>query len=407
MKHFLFFPGFFCWFFISMTPAYCQNQSFTGFTSVSQLEKTIGSLAGNSSQLLRDSLILKLYTELRETKQIPFVIGDSVLFIYHGAAESVSWAGDFNGWNPETEGFSGRSPAGSNLWIMKQQFPLDARLDYKIVINGDNWIPDPGNSRMQESGFGSNSELQMPGYRIPWETVYDSTIQAGSLSQDWMLRSSLLGYDIQYRVYLPAGYDRLSRLPVVYVTDGHEYADEQKGAMIRVLDNLIGKGIIRPVIAVFIDPREPGNPGNNRRMKEYTGNSRFVNSICRELVPRIDSIYKTDPLAGSRMILGTSLGGWNAAVFGFMHPEVFGCIAIHSPAFDDKIIRQYKESPLLPLKIYMSTGVIHDTEDRARAMRDVLEKKGYPLKYTEVSQGHSWGNWKGLIDEPLIWVFAK
>jgi enterochelin esterase family protein len=105
------------------------------------------------------------------------------------------------------------------------------------------------------------------------------------------------------------------------------------------------------------------------------------------------------------VILGTSLGGWNAAIFGIMRPEVFGLIAIHSPAFNEKIIRQYAASPRLPVKIFMSTGVIYDTENQARAMREVLEKKGYPLKYIEVNQGHSWGNWKGLIDEPLEWFF--
>ncbi|MFN8205968.1 MAG: alpha/beta hydrolase-fold protein [Bacteroidales bacterium] len=407
MKKLFWLTGVVCWFFLSPAGVQGQVQSITTFTSIARLEKTIDSLAGNPSKERGEFLLHELYERLRDSHLIPFRLADSVLFIYYGAAESVSWAGDFNGWDPDAKSFSGRSSGSGNLWIMKQQFPADARLDYKIVINHKNWILDPGNNHHQESGFGGNSELCMPEYVVPWETVYDSTVSQGSLSGNILLESRLLGYDMNYCVYLPKNYERLTGLPVVYVLDGHEYADAQKGAMVQVLDNLIGKGIIRPVIAVFIDPREPGNPANNRRMKEYTGNPRFVKCICQELVPHIDSVYRTDGVPGSRMILGTSLGGWAAAFFGAQSPGVFGLIAIHSPAFDKEIIRQYAESPLLPLRIYMSTGVMHDTEARARDMREVLIKKGYPLKYTEVNQGHSWGNWKGLIDEPLEWFFAK
>ena len=34
-------------------------------------------------------------------------------------------------------------------------------------------------------------------------------------------------------------------------------------------------------------------------------------------------------------------------------------------------------------------------------MKQVFEDKGYPLQYLEVNEGHSWGNWRALIDDPL------
>ena len=55
----------------------------------------------------------------------------------------------------------------------------------------------------------------------------------------------------------------------------------------------------------------------------------------------------------------------------------------------------------------MSTGVIYDTQDRARSMKSILENKGYNFKYKEVNEGHSWGNWRALIDDPLIYFFPK
>lgn len=38
-------------------------------------------------------------------------------------------------------------------------------------------------------------------------------------------------------------------------------------------------------------------------------------------------------------------------------------------------------------------------------MRSVMQEKGYPLEYIEVNQGHSWGNWRALLEEPLVYFF--
>jgi len=54
----------------------------------------------------------------------------------------------------------------------------------------------------------------------------------------------------------------------------------------------------------------------------------------------------------------------------------------------------------------MSTGVISDTQVKARQMKEVFTSKGYPISYIEVNQGHSWGNWKSLTKQPLEYFFG-
>ncbi len=294
------------------------------------------------------------------------------------------------------------------MWLCEQVFPHDARLDYKIVVDG-NWILDPLNDKTQWGGAGPNSELRMPGWVFPDETVVASGVNRGTLSDNKLIMSSSsnLGYQVQYKVYTPWNYEQLNSLKTIYVTDGHEYADQKLGAMVSVLDNLIHSGKIEPVIAVFIDPRNPSNLQQNRRMTEYAANSRFANFVADELVPVIDSNWKTNADPSTRGILGTSMGGWNSAWFGYYRSDVFRNIAIHSPAFNQAMIDSYSASPLLPVKIYMATGVIYDTQERARTMRDVLLSKSYSLLYKEVNQGHSWGSWRAIIDEPLIWFYGK
>ncbi|MHC1705874.1 MAG: alpha/beta hydrolase-fold protein [Tenuifilaceae bacterium] len=382
-----------------------DNMKYHEFESFSDFKNTLENLSEISDDTERQVKLQSFWDSLKSNHQVPFIFNDSVAFLYQGNASSVFWAGDFNGWSSSPT-YQGTKVGLSNIWMLEKKFPTDARLDYKIIANGS-WILDLANSYTQLSGFGNNSELRMPDWIFPQETILAAGVTRGTLSNNLLIHSSLLNYDLQYKVYTPYGYDGLSNLPVIYVTDGHEYARDLMGSMVIVLDNLIFSNKINPVIAVFIDPRQPDNLGINKRMAQYTGNIQFANFVADELVLLIDQQYKTNTNANARAILGTSLGGWNSAYFGLSRSDKFGLIGIHSPAFDNLIIQSYSNSPKLPLKIFMSTGVIFDTQDRARTMKVVFDTKGYPLLYKEVNEGHSWGNWRALMDEPLIYFFGK
>jgi enterochelin esterase-like enzyme len=374
--------------------------------SIHRLREILDSLGNSTVAIQREKQVNEFWDILILKQRIPFVLNDSVLFLYKGNVHNVAWAGDFNGWNPGDSGYFGRQAGKSDIWYMENKFPADARLDYKIVADKE-WILDSSNPNIQFSGFGPNSELRMPKWKYPMETIPSKDIKHGSLSENIKFRSKKenLNYDVQYKVYLPYSYDKSENLPVIYVTDGEEYSESRQGSMIEILDNLIFKSKIKPLIAVFIDPRNPDTLSENRRMQEYRESKAFIDFVCNELLPHIDSNYHTIPDANDRLIMGASLGGWNAAWFGLKRTDCFHLIGIQSPAFPDEIINAYADSPLLPLKIFMSTGTIHDTQIQARNMKTVLEKKKYLLKYIEVNEGHSWGNWRALVDDVLIYFF--
>lgn len=383
-----------------------EKAVYRDFQSIAAFEKTWDSLSVIADSVVRKNQMGELWDSLKINNQLPFAIHDSVVFMYKGKSEPY-WAGDFNGWGSETTGWKGKKIGNSDFWWLKKQFPPDARLDYKVVV-GNSWILDPSNPQIQYSGWGPNSQLTMPEWIFPAETELHQGVISGSLSEIQQIQSNStnLGYKVNYRVYLPYNYASTDRMPVIYVTDGHEYADAKLGAMTIILDNLIYEGIIDPVVAVFVDPRNPTN-GENRRMDEYRANIRFVNFLADELVNKIDENYKTLQSSHERAILGTSLGGWNAAYTGFHRSDKFGLIGIHSPAFDNAILNSFEKSEKLDLKLFMSTGTIYDTQLKAASMRDILQAKGYDLNYIEVNQGHSWGNWRGLTDAALIWFFSR
>lgn len=87
-----------------------------------------------------------LFQSLADARKIPLVENDSVAFLYKGEANAVAWVGDFNGWGYDA-GFpnKGKKIPHTNIWLLKTAFPKNARLDYKIVLNGDTYILDPEN----------------------------------------------------------------------------------------------------------------------------------------------------------------------------------------------------------------------------------------------------------------------
>ena len=189
----------------------------------------------------------------------------------------------------------------------------------------------------------------------------------GTLSENIRITSDVLGYDLQYRVYLPNTANTDEKLPTIYITDGQSYA--KRGRMVAALDKGIAEGAIKPVIAIFVDARDPDNLGNNRRNEQFFCKKDYVDFFTTELVPLVDQTYPTSGLREDRVILGVSFGGFNAGCFGLMATPFFGGIAMNSPAHSEFVRylkKQYEKFEKKNLKIYLSVG---SNDDNRRAVR--------------------------------------
>lgn len=388
---------------LTFQPAAGQATGYP-YKSFMEFRQTWASITGISDPTERESQVNQLWDKLKIDNQIPYRLGDSVAFLFRGEAESVSWAGDFNRWQPGQPEYSGIRSGLANVWTAVQRFPADARLDYKIVVDG-RWILDPDNPYQQMGGMGSNSVLHMPDWKFPEETELAPGVIRGNLSDNILIKSEKLGYSIHYKVYIPYNYGLSESLPVIYVTDGPDYADDQKGAMLTVLDNLIFSGEIKPVIAVFIDPREPENESNNRRIREYDCNQKFADFVGDELIPLIDKTYKTHACPDDRLILGTSVGGINSAWFGAVRFNDFHLLGINSPAFNKTVLERFSKLDWFPFRVFMTTGIFHDTQKQALEMKQILENNKVDFVYREVNEGHSWGAWRALLGDMLRYFF--
>jgi enterochelin esterase family protein len=93
------------------------------------------------------------------------------------------------------------------------------------------------------------------------------------------------------------------------------------------LDRLIAEGQMRPMIVVMPDCFTKYG-GSQYINSSATG--RYEDHIIDELVPYVDTKYRTLADREQRAVMGKSSGGYGAMVLGMRHPDVFGMVIDHS-----------------------------------------------------------------------------
>jgi len=229
----------------------------------------------------------------------------------------------------------------------------------------------------------------------------------GELSENIIINSKVLGYSLQFRVYTPKGMKDSDQLSTMYIVDGQWYLEQ--GQMAKIIDKEITDKKISPIIAIFIDNRDPYDLEVNRRNYEFFCNEKYISFFKDELIPEIDNNYPTNPNRLNRVIQGVSFGGYNAACFGILANDKFAGISMHSPAnaqMVSEVSQIYKKLDKLPLKIFLSVGNQNDNQMQNRTFRSILKDKGYDLQFKQSRRGHGWDNWKPLIDDTLRWFYS-
>ncbi|MBI5215137.1 MAG: T9SS type A sorting domain-containing protein [Ignavibacteriae bacterium] len=329
--------------------------------------------------------------------QLPFYENDTTVhFIYRGSVNRIKIPGDMNGW--DTSSYSMLKLSTTDLWYLTKKFESDARLDYKFFANGSTWLADSRNPNRAPGGYG-NSELRMPQYVSPPEIQYYSDIAHGTL-RDTTFHSTILNNSRTVRVYLPPNYESSSdSFPIILFHDGLEYVSFAYAN--RVIDYLLAQNRIQPIIAVFVPPVN--------RTPEYAGNqtTQFSSFIINELMPYIDSRYRTRKSPASRAVMGASYGGNISLYLAFNYPNVFGNTAPQSSYIGSSLSSGFQNSATLDLKLYLDIGT-YDIDILVPMVRNfipILQSKGYEYQYNEYHEGHSWGNWRAHIDDALEFFF--
>lgn len=225
-------------------------------------------------------------------------------------------------------------------------------------------------------------------------------------------------------LYLPPGFARAKRYPVVYLLHGMPGdPDEYVNALhiAEVADRLIATGAVRPFIAVL-----PAAGPSVHYNGEWAGP--WERYIVDAVVPWVDAHLPTVAAPAGRTLAGLSAGGFGAVDIGLRTPEVFGRIESWSGYFrplrdgpfkgaggsvlaaNDPIRIVSREAGLLWLlgtRFFLSSGPTHSHWFKEQQTVDFaarVRKLGIPVTIHLFPTSR--GEWRSQFEAGLKWAFG-
>ena len=289
------------------------------------------------------------------------------------------------------------------IWEYTMDAPEPEIYTYNFIVDGVA-VNDPRNNQVQRDGNRYLNMLFIPGERS--ENYYESEVQNGTLTYRWY-DSPSLGIRRRMAVYTPYGYENnpKQKYPVLYLLHGgggDEEAWPSMGRAVQILDNLIAKGLAKPMIVVM-----PNGNANQRAAqtlklpndgKAQGVQNAYVNSLVKEIVPFIDKEYRTIAKADGRAIAGLSMGGGHTTAATLNYPGVFSyicplsCGIRETPELDSQLQGIKKAG----YKLYWIGVGKDDTGayNGSKVLDEHLTKNGMPHTLYVSNDAHVWKNWR-------------
>lgn len=214
------------------------------------------------------------------------------------------------------------------------------------------------------------------------------------------IHSKVLGEDRQVLVMTPPGYHAgTARYPVLYLTD----AETKLEHTVSTVDFLAGNGRIPGMIVVGVvntqrtrdltPTKAPYRPGRlpDSEFNMAGGANRFLDFFEKELIPHIESAYRTQP---HRVFAGHSFGGLFALHALFTRPDLFHGVIAVSPSllWDEELpLREarafFKDRAELKRSLFVTMGDEGaDTKKALDAFRGFIRAqtaKGFRVEVAE------------------------
>lgn len=310
------------------------------------------------------------------------------------------------------------------VWEFTSQALAPELYSYSFIVDGLK-MPDPSNVFQIRDTASITNVFLIGGEYADYFKVND--VPHGTVSKVWY-DSPTLGKDRRMTVYTPAGYENGDkRYPVLYLLHGmggDENAWSELGRASQILDNMIARGEIEPMIVVMTNGNvdmeaAPGEsslgfaPPTTQLPKTMDGT---FEQHFPDVVNYIDTNYRTIADKKHRAIAGLSMGGFHSLHISKEYPDMFDYIGLFSAAIlpregsaspiyadlDGKLARQFADAPQL---YWIAIGNKDFLYEANKEYRELLDKKGYRYIYRESPDGHIWKNWRIYLTEFLPQLF--
>ncbi|MBR5834081.1 MAG: esterase [Bacteroidales bacterium] len=294
------------------------------------------------------------------------------------------------------------------VWEVTIPAPTPEIYTYNFFVDGVS-VSDPNNVLMQRDGTRYLSMLLVDGER---SENYKEANKRGSVSHVWY-DSELLGINRRMTVYTPYGYEtnKKTKYPVLYLLHGgggDEEAWTSMGRTAQILDNLIEKGLAKPMIVVMPN----GNPGQQAAVtlnlpvsdvnyRDPANANAYVTSLVKEIIPFVEKNYRAIPKKEARAIAGLSMGGGHTTAATMLFPGVFDYICPMSCGMRDGegVDAQMQAIKKAGYKLYwIGCGTDDFAWPGTEVMVEILKRNGMEHTLFASDGGHVWYNWRYYLN---------
>ena len=293
---------------------------------------------------------------------------------------------------------------------------------YWFVVDGLN-VNDP--SSYTYFGWGrETSGIEVPEPGVDFYDAKDG-LPHGEVRARWY-HSKITGKWRRANVYTPPDYDQGSnaRYPVLYLLHGageNERGWIEQGRANFILDNLIASGQATPMIVV-VDTGYAVRPARGEPLTPSAQTpgptSAFDDVMIQELMPMIDSSYRTKADRLHRAMAGLSMGSMQTLQVTLKHLDQFAWIgAMSGPprqgfvvktaydgvfsdpaAFNEKVKLFWLGAGTAETQIHQSTMAMHDALNKA-GIKNVF--------FSSPGTDHEWQTWRRSLHDLVPRLFRE
>lgn len=218
--------------------------------------------------------------------------------------------------------------SADGIWI-GDSAPQDEGFHYyQFEIDGAS-VPDPGSLYYYgASRWGSGIEI--PAHDEEFYALKD--VPHGDVREVYYWSETNKQMRHCY-IYTPPGYDqeKRKRYPVLYLQHGSgesEHGWAQQGRTGLIMDNLIAEGKAEEFIIVMDNGSWTRPQGSTGRPANWADG--FMNTLINDIIPMVDSRYRTKADRKYRAMAGLSMGGMQTKVITMRNPDVFSALGMFS-----------------------------------------------------------------------------
>lgn len=208
-----------------------------------------------------------------------------------------------------------------------------------------------------------------------------------SATRETLAAASIGGKPLPFRVLLPRGYDSdtYGRYPVLYLLHGLTGDENDWVTRSRLMEYAARYRLIVVM---------PGAGDTWYANSATDPGARYEDAIIKELIPHVDSKYRTVAAREGRAIAGLSMGGLGAVKLALRYPEMFAFAGSFSGAFDVPRTASLGKRPSARMlkdlrRVFGGEGSQTRRDNDVFALLQQPLPKGTRLPYLYVSMGRS------------------